>query len=207
HIKERNTTYFLSQNSIFIEENGTSNQIYFDKESVNPKLLSGHLNDLEYFNSELYASYYFGVYKLEQDTLEIKEDYSQKGCNDLLGFNSRLLLATNDGLKELRSDSIQKIHFKNTVFNRAILSMKPLSDTKLLINTDGYGRYISDLDTIKPIKASEFLIVQDAYVQEESIWLATNTGVLHLGKFNDTYELVKSYSINDGLPNNNVNSI
>ncbi|MDX1271072.1 histidine kinase [Bizionia paragorgiae] len=207
HIKERNTTYFLSQNSIFIEENGISNQIYFDKESVNPKLLSGHLNDLEYFNSELYASYYFGVYKLDQDTLEIKEDYSQKGCNDLLGFNSRLLLATNDGLKELRNDSIQKIHFKNTVFNRAILSIKPLSDTKLLINTDGYGSYITDLDTIKPIKASEFLIVQDAYVQEESIWLATNTGVLHLGKFNDTYELVKSYSINDGLPNNNVNSI
>jgi len=165
------------------------------------------LNDLEYFNSELYASYYFGVYKLDQDTLEIKEDYSQKGCNDLLGFNSRLLLATNDGLKELRNDSIQKIHFKNTVFNRAILSIKPLSDTKLLINTDGYGSYITDLDTIKPIKASEFLIVQDAYVQEESIWLATNTGVLHLGKFNDTYELVKSYSINDGLPNNNVNSI
>jgi len=207
HLKERNATYFLSQNSIFIERDGKSEKIGFNKEIFNSKLLSGHLSDLEFFNSELYASYFFGVYKLDSETLEIKKDYSQKGCNDLLAFNSRLLLATNDGLKELLNDSIQKIEFKNSVFNRSILSIKRLSKTEVLINTDGYGSFVSDLNTIYPLKASEFLIVQDAFVIEKSIWLATNTGVLHLSNNGIDYKLIKKYGINDGLPNNNVNSI
>lgn len=207
HLKESNRTYFLSQNSIFIERDGKSKHIGFNKGTFNSKLLSGHLSDLEFYNSELYASYFFGVYKLDTETLEIKKDYSQKGCNDLLAFNSRLLLATNDGVKELRNDSIRKIEFKNSVFNRSVLSIKPLSKTEVLINTDGYGSFISDLNTIYPLKVSEFLIVQDAFVIGESIWLATNTGVLHLNNNGADYELVKRYGINDGLPNNNVNSI
>ena len=54
---------------------------------------------------------------------------------------------------------------------------------------------------------SEFLIVQDACVTENAIWLATNSGVLHYKKIKDKYQLIRNYNINDGLPNNNINSI
>jgi hypothetical protein len=49
--------------------------------------------------------------------------------------------------------------------------------------------------------------VQDAFIEDKAIWLATNTGVLHFIKENDNYKLNRTYNQNDGLPSNNINSV
>ncbi|TYB77310.1 hypothetical protein ES676_03185 [Bizionia saleffrena] len=202
-----NTAYYFTPNIIFKEFRGERPIATFKKESLNPEYATRHLKKVVLFNSELYAIYSFGIYKIDDETFKIKADISQRGSNDLLVFNCRLIIATNSGLKEIENDAVKNVIFKTQTFKKPVLSIKPLSETELLINTDGFGSFISDLDTIRPLNGSEFLIVQDAFVKDNTIWLATNTGVLHLEKNNGEYQLVKSYGVNDGLPNNNVNSI
>lgn len=198
--------YYFTPNIIYKQRNDEVQFAALNKNYSSPEYATQHLKKVVFFKSELYAIYSFGIYKIDQN-FKIKADITQKGINDLLVFNSRLIIATNNGLKEIENDSIKKVVFKNANFRKSVLSIKPISETELLINTDGFGSFISDLNTIRPIKVTEFLIVQDAYVKDNAIWLATNTGVLHLEKYNADYKLVKSYSVNDGLPNNNINSI
>jgi two-component sensor histidine kinase len=206
-IDSLNTNYYLSETSLMVEKGGKRDVHKFDALKFNVSYVNSFIKKLTLFNSNLYGIYSFGIYKLDNETLKIKKDIILRGCNDLLVFNSRLILATNNGLKELKKDSIKTIKFKNENFNKSILSVVPISDSQILINTDGFGSYISDLKTISPLVNSEFLIVQNAYVKGKSIWLGTNSGVLHYLKKENNYQLVRTYDVNDGLPSNNINSV
>lgn len=206
-VEALNTIYFLNETNLVTEHNGKRNVVSFNSDAAFPNHINSFVKDVTFFNTDLYGIYPFGLYKIDYKTLDIKNQFYQKGCNDLLVFNSQLIIATNNGVSELKNDSIQSVTFKNEVFNKSVLSITPLSETEILINTDGYGSYISDLNTIKPLDGSEFLIVQDAFIKGNAIWLATNTGVLHFEKTAGNFKLKRSYSINDGLPNNNVNTI
>mgnify|MGYP003664802530 CR=1 FL=1 len=206
-INSLNTNYYLSWSSLIAEKNGKREIFSFDVSIFDSLEVNSFIKKLTYFESHIYGIYSFGIYKLEPKTLNIKKDLVLRGCNDLLVFNSRLILATNNGLKELKKDAIKTIRFKNEKFNKSVLSIVPISESEILINTDGFGSYISDLKTINPLVNSEFLIVQNAYVKDESIWLATNSGVLHFLKKDNNYELIRTYNVNDGLPNDNINSV
>jgi len=200
-------TFFLKQSG-FISEGDEKRDIINFNTSGKPSLsINSFVKKLTFFNSNLYGIYAFGILKLNHKTFNIEKDIILKGSNDFLVFNSRLIIATNNGIKELENDNIKKIDFIGKSFNKPILSIKQLSKTQILINTDGFGSYISDLKTVKPLADSEFLIVQDAYIKENSIWLATNSGVLHYCKVNGEYKLIRHYDVNDGLPNNNINTV
>ncbi|WP_152487271.1 sensor histidine kinase [Winogradskyella psychrotolerans] len=207
YIDSLKRTYFLKQSGIISEGDGKRERIIFNTNVKPSHHINSFVKKLAFFKSNLYGIYSFGIFKLDAKTFNIEKDIILKGSNDFLVFNSRLIIATNNGLKELENDAIKKIEFKEAVFNKSVLSIKSISETEILINTDGFGSYISDLNTIKPLDNSEFLIVQDAFIQEKSIWLATNSGVLHYTKINNTYKLVRTYNSNDGLPNNNVNTV
>ena len=207
YIDSLKRTYFLKQSGIISEGGGKREVINFNGNAKPSLQINSYVKKLTLFKYNLYGIYSFGIFKLDAKTFNIEKDIILKGSNDFLVFNSRLIIATNNGLKELENDSIKKIEFDNGIFNKPILSIKALSESDILINTDGFGSYISDLDTIKPLENSEFLIVQDAFIQEKAIWLATNSGVLHYTKINKEYKLIRAYTINDGLPNNNINTI
>ncbi|WP_458626832.1 sensor histidine kinase [Winogradskyella sp. PC D3.3] len=207
YIERLKRTYFLKQSGIVSEGDGKREVINFNG-NVKPSLhINSFVKKLTFFKSNLYGIYSFGIFKIDAQTFNIEKDIVLKGSNDFLVFNSRLIIATNNGLKELENDSIKKVNFKEAIFNKSVLSIKAISEDEILINTDGFGSYISNLNTIKPLENSEFLIVQDAFIQEKAIWLATNSGVLHYTKIDNEYKLIRTYNSNDGLPNNNVNTV
>ncbi|MCH3884920.1 sensor histidine kinase [Tenacibaculum aquimarinum] len=206
NIKTLNTTFFLNDFHLVKEQNNKREIITFYENRKGNKI-NGFIKKIAYFNSELYGINSFGIYKLDDSNLNIKKDLILRGCNDIINYKNRLIIATNNGLKELKNDTIIDLIFEESVLRKSILSLNKINDSKLLINTDGYGSYITDLKTITPLKGSEFLIVQDAFIKDTSIWLATNTGVLHFKNESNIYKLVRNYTINDGLPNNDVNTI
>ncbi|WP_178985658.1 sensor histidine kinase [Winogradskyella helgolandensis] len=207
YIDRLKQSYFLKQSGIISEGDGKRESISFSVDKQPSVYINSFVKKLTFFKSNLYGIYSFGIFKLDDKTFNVKKDIILKGSNDFLVFNSRLIIATNSGLKELENDSIKKIELEDGIFNKPILSVKSLSNSDILINTDGFGSYISDLKTMKPIENSEFLIVQDAFIQDNDIWLATNSGVLRYSKINNKYKLIRTYNSNDGLPNNNVNTV
>ncbi|WP_430413092.1 histidine kinase [Kordia sp.] len=206
-VKELDKNYFSTKTKIFIAAHNQLTTIDFNEGQKQSSLLNSLARRFIFFEDYLYGNFSFGINKMNTNDLSIEKEYLQKGTTDLLAFKNRLLIATTNGLKELKNDSIRSVYFKNDTLNRSILSLKKLSNTSLLINTDGFGSYITDLEIIKPLKGSEFLIVQDAFIKNTSLWLATNTGVLHFLKEDETYNLHRTYNQNDGLPNNNINSV
>ncbi|MEE9363837.1 MAG: histidine kinase [Cellulophaga sp.] len=199
-IEDLDRNYFFS----------TKKMLYFSKErktSIDITATGFIAKKLVYSNNTLYGNYSFGVNAIHPKTHKTQKEYTQKGCNDILEFNNRLLVATTNGLKEIKNNSVIAINFKSTTFYKSILSIKKISTSKILLNTDGYGAYISDLQTIEQLKGSEFLSVQDAFLKKNTIWLATNSGVLKFSKENKKYQLKKVYNKYDGLPTNNINTI
>lgn len=162
---------------------------------------------LIFFDSYLYGSFSFGLNKINPYDLQIKKLYYQHGITDLLVHNNNFLIATNNGLKQFKNEIISDVVFKNTLFNKSILSMNKISDTQILINTDGFGSFLTNLEEIYQLKNSEYLIVNNAYVENTNLWLATNSGVLKYTKENNTYQFIKTITKANGLPSNQINDV
>ncbi|WP_456378967.1 sensor histidine kinase, partial [Lutibacter sp.] len=160
-----------------------------------------------YFNTNLYSIYPIGIYKLDTKNLTILNEYPQLGVNHLTVFNNQLLIATTNGLKKKEDTLIKPITFNGKPFNKSILKITKLSNSEVLLNTDGFGTYITNLKTITQLPNSEFLIVQNAFIENKNIWLATDIGVLKYTKINGSYALKKQYGLSNGLPSKNINDI
>ncbi|NND61932.1 MAG: histidine kinase, partial [Flavobacteriaceae bacterium] len=131
----------------------------------------------------------------------------QVGCYSILDFKGNIYLGTPSGIKVLSDKSLQEVKFENLDFDKPILKLRKVNDNEFLITTDGFGAYTSDLIQIRQLPETNYLSVQDAYVDETDIWLATDSGVYHYEQLEDGYNLVKIIDETNGLPTRNINAV
>jgi len=199
-IKEFETSYFPSKFKLSTLNKGKlTTRFYPEANNLGFQFMR--------FNNKLYSVFPFGIHRLHKDNLTIEKEFFQSGCNQLFTFKNELYIATNNGLKLLKNDSIQDVTFQNTQFKKAVLTVKNISEDKLILNTDGFGSYITNLKTITQLPQTNFVIAEDACVEENNIWLATNEGVFKYNNTPEGYKLLKKLTISDGLPSNNITDI
>jgi len=165
------------------------------------------IRSLVYHRGFLYGNATLGVLKIDPQTFQETKLYDHYGVVDLLVFNNSVLLATSDGLKKLLGDIMTTLDIENGLSKKPILSLAKVTDSLLLVNTDGYGSYLTDLKTAKLLPNSEFLSVESAYVKNDAIWLASEKGILKYVKKGKIYKYVDILNENDGLSSKKVNSI
>ncbi len=203
-IKEFETSYFPSKYKLNTLKKGKLTTLNY----LNKKV---EINNLGYqfikFNAKLYSIYSFGIYQLNKENLTIEKEIRQSGCNQLISFKNKLYIATNSGLKLLENNSIQQVTFSKIQFKKPILTIKKLTKDKLILNTDGFGSYITNLKTITQLPQSNFMTVEDACIEKNTIWLATNEGILKYHNTPNGYQLIKKLTISNGLPSNNITDI
>lgn len=201
------TTLYSSKNNLLVQKENTSNSVNFS--DIDFSFVTNEVGrKFVYFDNHIFGLNSFGLTKIDPITLKIKRYFRAYGCNDILVMNGQLYLATNNGLKSLIDGELQEISVDNTSFTQPILSIKKISTTHLLVNTDGFGAYITDFNTIHQLKGSEFTIVEDAYIENtSSLWLATNEGILQYQLQGDTYTLSRKLTTQSGLPTNSINTI
>lgn len=207
HIEQIHANFYSFENALIKDVNGVKTSVDVSKFYELEMLTNEIGRKFVYFKGEIYANFSFGINRLNLKPLKIKKEFKQKGANDILNFKNRLLIATTNGLKEIKNDSLQSVTFKNKTFNKSILSLNKIDDSHLLINTDGFGSFISNLETIKPLPKTDFLIVEEAFVNNNTLWLATNSGVLKFIKKDNDFQLVKHFTLSDGLPTNHIYKI
>lgn len=204
-IKELNTTFYLSKFNMTSIKNGKQKDIVLINGFIN------HTNEaarkLVYYNNYLYGTFGVGFSKINPKTYHVLEEFIQQGLNSIFVFKNKFLIATTNGLKEFKNNKIENIVFENYQLDKSILNIHKISETQILLNTDGFGAYISDFKTIKQLPKSEFLIVNNAFVEKNSIWLATNKGIIKYIKSNGNYIYQKITNNCQGLPSNDVNDI
>lgn len=169
------------------------------------KGISDSPRSMVYWNRFFYTHTSFGVHKIKivKDSLQLIRTYQQIGTNHITVFNNRLIVATNNGLKEITNDSlVAKIGYIEKVKH-----LLTLPNNKLLMTTDGYGAFITDLSSTSQISGTEHLIVSDAYNDENTLWLATNKGVQEYRREKDSYKLFRKIDKRYGLPTEKINSV
>jgi len=204
YIKELQTEFYPTNKGVKWMKKGKLYTIKPNKQNLFGKDIA---KQIIYFNTNLYSIYSIGILKLDAENLTILNEYPQLGANHLTVFNNQLLIATTNGLKKLTNKIIEPITFNNKPFNKSILKITKLSSSEILLNTDGFGTYITNLNTITQLPNSEFLTVQNAFVENKDIWLATDIGILKYTKINGSYVLKKQYGLSNGLPSKNINDI
>lgn len=204
YVEALNTIYYLSQGNAYSEINGKP-LLKYDHTNTNSNN-NDKARKLIYHDNKLYGLFAFGLYHIDEENFDIKNEFPQKGTNDVLSFNDKLFIATTNGLKVFENDKFVSKNY-NELLNKSVLNLEQLSNSQYLINTDGFGSYIATNTELKPLKSTEYLSVQDAFIEADAIWLATNKGVLYYEKTDKDYVLKSIINTKNGLPINNVNTI
>lgn len=204
YIDSLETAYFFSKSKIRSVKNGKMKLIDFSNSTFKTINIA---RQLVYFNQSLYARNYRGLSLVNLEKLKVEKLYDQIGINDMIVHNANFFIATTNGLKEFKNEIISSVLFNNKTFEKSILSIDEISNTQLLLNTDGFGSYVTNSSDIYQLPKSEFLIVNNGYVNNNIIWLATNNGLLKYSKHKNNYEFEKKITVANGLPSNNVNDV
>ncbi|EGV42770.2 hypothetical protein BZARG_2528 [Bizionia argentinensis JUB59] len=204
YIEALQTEYYLSVSNITAFKNNKAKYFSFldRKFSVNDKA-----RQLVFFNNDLYGAYSLGINKINASNFEIEAHYQQSAINQLFIFNNHFLVATTNGLMYFKDEKFNTIAFNKQPFNKPVLSIAKLSNSEILINTDGFGAYVSNLETIELLPDSDFLIVNKAFIEGNTIWLATESGIVKYTKLDEKYTLQMYITINNGLPSNNITDV
>lgn len=204
YIEELDAEFYISKLKIKTVKNNIITDVDFEN---NMYLVNDIAHQLVFYNDYLYAKSSFGINKINPENFKVEAEYSQSAVSQLFVFNNKLLVATSSGLKEFKDEKLETINFANQEFNKSILKITKVSEQDILLNTDGFGAYISDLKIIKQLPESEFLIVNNAFIENNTIWLATESGLLKYTKLNDDYALQMHLDVSNGLPSNNVTAV
>ncbi len=194
YIDSLKTNFFISENKIVaLTPNG--------KKTINnyPSLIT---RDLVYYKGFLYGFTPFELQKINPKGFKILERIPQNGIKDLLVYKNKLLVGMSNGIKTVQNNKLVSItNIKNPVLKLI------QHNNHLIICTDGFGAYYSNLKTTSLLPQSKFLSVQSAFAENNELYLATNKGVLRYAKGDNQYLFLKKYCTLDGLHTNLCNDV
>ena len=197
YIKELKSTYFLADSKIFVLKNNRINKI---NNTANTR-------KIVYFNKKLYAFNATSLIEIDKEKYTIKKEFLQNGIRNILLFNNKIFLATASGIKQFSNDKFSDVTIGNNQFNKPITSLSKFNNNQLIVGTDGFGAYKTDLNKIELLEQSEYLTIQSSFIDNNNIWLATNKGVWHYKKEGNAIKLIRKYTTNDGLSLDQTNAV
>lgn len=179
------------------------------KDDVPKRTSNLHLGvrKLFFVNDTIYTTTSGGLQRRNLTNFSVLKMYRQYGINDLIYFKDRVILGTSNGLKIMVKDSISELNIPKVHLQEPILNLLEVSPNELLLGTDGFGAYLTNLEQITPLEGSEFLSVEDAFITQDGFWLATEIGALQYKKTKQGYRLARKLDESDGLPSRKINSV
>lgn len=202
-IDSLNKSYFISESTIVqFQKNSTPITLVSSKENRNDVA-----RDLIYYKGYLYGNVATVLHKLHPETLKIINRYHLVGITKIMALNDCIIIATTRGLKMFKNDGIQPIPSLDPRLQKPVSNLKKVNDSTLLVMTNGYGTFITNLKKSIMLPGSEYSSAQDAYIENDTIWIATESGVKRYEQSGNDYFMVKRYGPSDGLPSKMSNTV
>lgn len=115
------------------------------------------------------------------------------------------------GLYYVKSGESKRIQTDSEVFSNRISHIEKLSDGNLFMLTDGVGCSVFNRKKLKPegsfFSLPEVNDYRGLFIQNDTIWLATNNGIVVLEYAGKTLRFVRKIGTLDGLMSNDVLAI
>ncbi len=147
-----------------------------------------------------HGGYFYGIVpgglNIMDENWKIIRKINKTGLKDIIRWNGQIVLGSSSGIKILKNDSIVPVM---NFFTRPVQKLVKVKN-RLLVCTDGFGGYMTDLQNIEPMENSGFLSVQSGAVHGDELYLATNRGIYKYRLENNRWKNVKIYDVAHGLP-------
>lgn len=203
-VKPLASQFYLTGHKVITYKNGQKKVLVA---GTNGLKLNNLGRQLLYHKGFLYGNYSGGINKIHPETLKVIELYEQVGVYKMILFKDHVYLGTPSGLKVLSDNNLEPVQFGTSEFDKPILNLKAVDSETLLITTDGYGAYLTNMESVEAIENTDFLSVQDAFVEDDTLWLATDRGVWRFDRNAGGYALENILDESDGMPTRNINAI
>ncbi len=197
------STFFIDRHKI-MRESRDKNGLILTKDVI---IVAEGIKEFEYHNGYLWGFGSFDLKRLHPNTLEIVSKYPSVGINKLLAFKGELYLGTTDGLKSLQKSAVGAVMVKAPVYQKPVLNLVPLDRDWMIVCTDGFGAYATNLKAEINFPGSEYLSITDAYVDGREIWLASNNGLMRYSFHNKEIVLIDTFSEDQGMPTRKINGV
>lgn len=148
----------------------------------------------------------YDIKKMQISNFEVVSKFPAVGMNKLFMFKDKLLIGSTDGLKVLKDTLVSPI-VSDTLFQKPVHNIVSLDKNWVIICTEGYGAYATNTSQTIYFPNTQYLNIKDAFVWDETVWLATNEGLLQFLKKGNTFLFVKNVTQEMGLATRRVNSI
>ncbi|HHB78546.1 MAG TPA: hypothetical protein ENK85_04875 [Saprospiraceae bacterium] len=200
HIDSLDKTFFLANKAMYVLSPQKIIKIVIDTLSL-PK------RDLIFFKDTLFGISTTNFETIDTTTWKSMHRIRHTGIKDFIIFKNRLILATLNGLMEYKNGQILPIQFNQTAFDKPAIHLS-VFDHQLIVSTNGFGAYQTDLQEIRLIPNTEFLSIRDNYITNNQLWMASSDGVLRFQSTpNGLPKLIKKYTQNDGLLSRHPKSV
>ncbi|AVI51613.1 hypothetical protein C5O00_10745 [Pukyongia salina] len=160
-----------------------------------------------YHEGYLYGNVSSGLNQIDPIQMQVTRHIKGVGIKDIISYNNMLIVGTSNGLKQLKNDSLLPIQINGQVFSRPIMNLGKLPSGILLITTDGFGAYRTDLEEITQIEKTEYLSANSQVVQDNNLWLSTSQGVLQYDLDQTKITLKNTIGTEYGVPSVNTHTI
>jgi ligand-binding sensor domain-containing protein len=200
YIEETDTKYYLADHEIITLHKGKRLTFTFPFKNELARSVVYHKN-------LLYSHQTAGISALNPFSMDIADVYMQPGARCLTVFKEELIIGTSTGLKTLINGEIEDLDEVHKEFAYPINGITVINEDQLLLTTDGYGAYLTDLKNIQLLEKSEFLSCDHAFFENQELYLPTNAGIYHYEFARDSFQLKHIWNTTNGLPTNKINGV
>jgi ligand-binding sensor domain-containing protein len=200
YIKETDTKYYLGDHEIITLHKGKKLTFTFPFKNELARSVVYHKN-------LLYSHQTAGISALNPFSMDLADLYRQPGARCLTVFKEELVIGTSTGLKRLVHGEIEDLDGVHKEFAYPVNGITLINEDQLLLTTDGYGAYLTDLKNIHLLEKSEFLSCDHAFFENQELYLPTNAGIYQYQFIEDTFQLKHIWNTTNGLPTNKINGV
>lgn len=148
----------------------------------------------------------FDIKKMKISNLEVIDRSLAVGMNKLFVFKNDIVVGSTDGLKLLVENKVQPL-VKDTLFQKPVSNIVSLNKEWFIVCTEGYGAYATNTNKVIAFPSTNFLNIEDAFVQENAIWLATNDGLYEYAKADNNFQFLRNITEELGFAARKTNTV
>lgn len=179
---------------------------YNSLQSTGRKIINEGIKQLVLKDGFLYGLGSYEIKKIDPVSFKITNRYPAVGINKLFRNHDLVYVGCTDGLKYFDGSQVKPIEH-DTLFSKPVQNIVTLNNDWIIVGTEGYGAYATNTKETSYFPQSQFLNVRDAFVKDNTIWLATNDGLYEYKKKGNSFQFVRNCTQEIGLSTRKVNSV
>ncbi|MDA3781479.1 MAG: histidine kinase, partial [Bacteroidales bacterium] len=207
---DKDKLWFSSDDDLFVIKSNKQKKL----QKIETEISEIFPNDIIKTTNGLWIAISGGILKLQNNKIAYKSsnnsNFAYRTHALFLDKDSSLLIGGLNGLWRYKNNKFINLGIVNPILSTRITKIKRINTNIIGLGTKGYGLFLYSKDTIVRITKNDGLlsnVINSIYIQNKSIWLATNNGLSKIQYKNLNNYSIENYSDYNGFVVKEVNDV